>query len=309
MTGSAVSARRVDWAALRTYLEAHYRDCDYLRYRERDPVRFLEPYRGSPRALEVVGFLAAALAYGHVSIIQDHVAELLRRLGDPLSAVLDFDAGRARRDLAGFRHRFNDGRDVAYLLSALREVLERHGSLQNAVLAGLPPGATDLAPGLARFTAELAATDARPVFGGRARQPPASARYLFPSPDRGSTCKRLFMFARWMVRRPDAVCPVDHGVWDRVSPRLLLLPLDTHTGRIVRYLGLAGARRTLSLAMAREVTASLARLDPEDPVKYDFALAHAGISGACQHRRVPEVCSACGLEPVCRLGSARGRSR
>ena len=301
MIRSPVINRRVDWGALRTYMDAHYRAFDYARFRERDPVRFLEPHRGDARALEVVGFLAGALAYGHVSIILAHVRELLERIGEPLAYVREFRAKRALRDLAGFRHRFNDGRDVAYLLSSLGQVLERFGSLENAVLAGQGEGA-DLAPGLARLSAELAGADARPVFGGRAKAPPASTRYLFPSPDAGSTCKRLFMFARWMVRRPDAVCPLDHGVWTRVSPKLLLVPLDTHTGRLVRYLGLAGPRRTLGLAMAREVTAGLARLDPDDPVKYDFALAHVGISGACLHRRVPDVCGACALDPVCRLG-------
>lgn len=287
--------RAKDWAALRFYLEQHYRACDYARVRERDPVRFLEPYRGQPRAVEVVGFLASALAYGHVSIILAHVAELLERLGDPLAYVMRTEPARAVADLAGFRHRFNDGRDVAYLLGGLRRVIERHGSLEEVVAGG------DLVAGLSRLTAELARVDARPYYGGRARTPPASARYLFPSPAAGSTCKRLFMFARWMVRRPDGVCAVDHGVWTRVRPSELLLPLDTHTGRLVRYLGLAGPRRTLGLEMAREVTAALARLDPDDPVKYDFALAHVGISGACRHRRVAAVCGACPLDPVCRL--------
>lgn len=287
---------RRDWDALRFYLEQHYRACDYARIRERDPVRFLEPYRGQPREVEVAGFLAAALAYGHVSIILGHLRDLFERLADPLRYVKELEPARALKDLAGFRHRFNDGRDVAYLLGGLQRVLANSGTLEDAVLAG-----ENLVDGLSVLTAELARTDARPYYGGRSKQPPASARYLFASPAAGSTCKRLFMFARWMVRRPDELCGVDHGVWTRVSPRELLLPLDTHTGRLVRYLGLAGPRRTLGLAMAREVTAGLSRLDPDDPVKYDFALAHVGISGSCRHRRVDEVCRACPLDPVCRL--------
>lgn len=293
---------------LKAYLEEHYRRFDYARFRERDPIRFLEPHRNDPRALEVAGFLASALAYGQVGIILGHLEELFRRLGDPLAYVRAFEPRRAVRDLAGFKHRFNDGRDVAFLLGALGEVLERHGSLEAAVLAGLAPDAADIAPGLARLAARLAAADPRPVFGRAGLA--ASTRFLFASPAAGSACKRLLMFARWMVRRPDAVCPLDFGVWTRIPPRLLLLPLDTHTSRLVRYLGLVPPRRSPGLSMAREATAALAKLDPEDPVKYDFALAHVGISGQCRHRRVAEVCGACALDPVCRLGRRpRARTR
>jgi uncharacterized protein (TIGR02757 family) len=292
---------------LKTYLDEHYRSFDYARFGARDPIRYVEPYRGDPRALEVAGFLAAALAYGQVGIILNNLADLFHRLGDPLAYVRAFDARRAVKDLASFKHRFNDGRDVAYLLGALREVLERHGSLEAAVRAGLAPDDADIAPGLTRLAAELAHADPRPVFGRAGR--PASTRFLFASPADGSTCKRLLMFARWMVRRPDAVCPLDFGAWASIPPRMLLLPLDTHTSRLARYLGLVNARRSLGLPMAREATAALARLDPDDPVKYDFALAHVGISGRCQHRRVAEICSGCSLDPVCLLGVRRVRKR
>jgi uncharacterized protein (TIGR02757 family) len=293
-----------DLPALRRYLDDHYRRFDYARFRQRDPVRFLEPFRGKdPRDVELAGFLASALAYGRVEIILDHVAQVMHRMGgEPFAYVRSFDPGQWRRDWTGFRHRFNDGRDMAHLIFALSTVIAAEGGME-AVVAPQPAGPPDpdVAAGLSRLIARLAAADPRPVFGARARALPASTRFLLSSPRAGSTCKRLFMFARWMVRSGDGVCPVDFGVWRRIAPSALVLPLDTHTGRLVRHLGLVGERRTLGLAMAREATAVLRELDPADPVKYDFALAHIGISGQCVHRRVREICSTCRLDPVCRL--------
>jgi uncharacterized protein (TIGR02757 family) len=285
---------------LRHYLESHYRAFDYARYRQRDPVRFVEPYRGDPRAVEVAGFLAASIAYGQVGIILANLRALFERIGEPLAYLRSFDPARAVRDLAGFKHRFNDGRDVAFLMQGLAAILERHGSLEAVVRGALTGSDADLSPGLAALAGQLAATDARVIFGSAGR--PASTRFLFSSPADGSTCKRMWMF--------DDVCPVDFGAWPSLAPRLLLLPLDTHTSRLVKYLGLVRKRRSLGLEMAREATRALARLDPEDPVKYDFALAHIGISGQCAHRRVAEICSVCPLDPVCRLpvGAARPRA-
>ena len=106
-----------------------------------------------------------------------------------------------------------------------------------------------------------------------------------------------------MVRGPDLV---DLGVWRSVAPAQLMMPVDTHIARIARWLGLTH-RRTISWAMAEEVTASLRLLDPTDPVKYDFALCHWGMSGACPVVPVRENCLACPLGPVCVHGHPPGR--
>jgi uncharacterized protein (TIGR02757 family) len=287
---------------LREVLERHYQAFDYGRYRERDPIRFLEPYRGGDlRALEVVGFVGSALAYGQVDIVLRSVADALDRMdADPVAyvqAVAD-RPGRHLRDWKGFRHRFNSGRDMLYLLHAIGRIQGRFGSLE----AAAPREGADIAGALTALVDTLASTDPRPVFGARTREVPQATRFLFPSPRDGSTCKRLLLFARWMVRGDPAGSPtLDFGVWTRHSPASLLLPLDTHTSRIVRYLGLVRRNRTLGLKMAQEATAALKLLDPADPVKYDFALAHLGISRQCRHRRVPEICGGCALDPVCQL--------
>jgi hypothetical protein len=101
---------------------------------------------------------------------------------------------------------------------------------------------------------------------------------------------------------------LDLGIWagTGLAPRDLLLPLDTHVHRVARQLGLT-ARRAADWRAAREVTDALARYDPEDPVRFDFALARPGIVGLCRHRHVPEVCGPCDLRPACAFGTPRGR--
>ena len=128
-------------------------------------------------------------------------------------------------------------------------------------------------------------------------------RHMFPLPSVGGPCKRLHLFLRWMVRRE----PPDFGLWTEVSPRRLLMPVDTHVENMSRAIGLT-RRKSRNWKMAEEITASLAAIDPGDPVKYDFALCHKRMSGDCLDRRDAVVCEPCGLRAVCRhwRGKRRG---
>jgi uncharacterized protein (TIGR02757 family) len=100
-----------------------------------------------------------------------------------------------------------------------------------------------------------------------------------------------------MVRGSDAV---DLGLWKALGTHRLTMPLDTHVHRISRYLGLTD-RSQADWRTATQITTALRRFDPVDPLRYDFALAHLGISGACPTRRVPEICRTCPIEPICTL--------
>ncbi len=135
---------------------------------------------------------------------------------------------------------------------------------------------------------------------------PRGLRYLLPSPDGGSACKRWNLFLRWMVRPPRE--GVDLGIWTTWSPAGLVMPLDVHVHRVSRFLGLT-TRNDTSWRTAEAITDALRRLDPEDPVRFDFALAHLGISGDCRGHHDPEVCASCPLEPVCTALSPRGAGR
>jgi uncharacterized protein (TIGR02757 family) len=155
------------------------------------------------------------------------------------------------------------------------EALRRHGSLRSLFLHGYEPSDPNVGPSLTRFVDALLAYDAQPVLG-RAFEPPGSGiRYLLVRPADGSACKRLNLFLRWVVRPDDGL---DLGVWPEVSTRGLIVPLDTHSSRVARALGFT-RRATTDWRTAEEVTAALRRYDPDDPVRYDFALCHVSMSG------------------------------
>ena len=182
-------------------------------------------------------------------------------------------------------------------------MIDRAGSIEAFFLEGYDPAAEDVEDALDSFSTRALALDLRAAYGTVPQRP--GVCYFFPRPSAGSGCKRLNLFLRWMVRR-DAL---DLGVWTRVSPAKLVVPLDTHVIRVGRCLRLT-RYTSPGWPMARDITASLRRLDADDPVKYDFALCHLGMMNACGFNRAsvgsgpPD--SQCPLRGVCR---PRGRRR
>ena len=193
---------------------------------------------------------------------------------------------------AGFVYRFNRARDLVAFCVATRRLLDAHGSLGAFFAAGFSPEDAPWRPALERFVAGFLETDLRAVFPrGRLSY---GYRHFFPRPSTGGPCKRLLLFLRWMVRRE----PPDFGLWRDVPPSALLMPVDTHIEHMARAVGLT-RRRSRNWRMAEEITGRLRLLDPDDPVKYDFALCHKRMSGDCRGRRDAVVCAPCGLRPVC----------
>ncbi len=263
-----------------------------------DPVHLVRRYP-APADREVVGFCAAGLAFGRVASVLESIEAVLAVLGPrPAAFVRRFDPARDPAALRPFVHRWIRGADVAALLWILRHMLAASGSIERFFLEGDDPSAPDVGPGLDRFATRALAVDLEPVYGGDARR---RVGWFFPRPSGGSACKRLNLFLRWMVRR-DAV---DLGVWSRLAPSRLVVPLDTHVIRVGRCLRLT-RYRSPGWAMAREITDSLRRLDPRDPVRYDFALCHLGMMEACGFER-PQRDDRCPLRGVCRPGGRRPR--
>lgn len=268
--------------------------------RAADPVAFVHRY-DRPADQEIAGVLAASLAYGRVAAFRPVLQALFARAdaaGGPRAWVEAFDPATDGPGLADLSYRWNRGVDWVLLLGALRGLVEAHGTLERALPAegGLPEA-------LDAFVVALRAEALRvaPAAGLAAEDfeaLPRGFRTMVPRPADGSATKRWWMFLRWMIRPADGV---DLGAWTSRRPAELLIPLDTHVHRIARFVGLT-ARPDASLRTAREVTARLAALDPDDPVRFDFALAHLGISGACRGHRDPEICPGCPLDPVCAAG-------
>jgi uncharacterized protein (TIGR02757 family) len=252
---------------------------------------------------EVVAFLASALAFGRVASVLQSIERVLDCLGpEPAARVRSFEPERGRRALGSFVHRWTRGADIVALLWVLRQMIEVAGSVEGFFALEYDEGADDVGEALEGFSTRALALDLRRAYGRVPRR--AGVSYFFPRPSAGSACKRLNLFLRWMVRR-DAL---DLGLWTRVSPAKLIVPLDTHVIRVSRCLRLT-RYTSPGWRMARDITASLRALDPEDPVKYDFSLCHLGMMNACGFNRRQRDAQ-CPLRGVCRPHGRRpSRSR
>ena len=265
-----------------------------------DPVQVVRRYT-TPADREVVAFCASALAFGRVANVLSAVESLLAVLGDsPAAFVRDFDPAHDGGRLRPLVHRWIRGVDLIALLWILRRMIAEAGSIEGFFLEGHPASASDVGPALNRFAARARAIDLDEVYGDRNSR--RGVTYFFPRPEAGSACKRLNLFLRWMVRR-DAV---DLGVWSGLSPSKLVVPLDTHVIRVGRCLGLT-RYRSPGWRMASEITESLRRLDPEDPVRFDYSICHLGMMDACGFNR-PQRDDRCPLRGVCRPAGRRRRA-
>jgi len=285
-------------ASLRTSLDALYADFN----REdsaSDPVHRVRPF-SDPADREIAGFCAAALAFGRVASVLGSIDRLIGIMGPrPAQYVRTFDPADAHPELQRMVHRWTRGVDLAALLWILRQMLERSGSIEGFFLEGDTAPAPDVSEALDSFSRRALALDIRRAYGRLPTRP--GVCYFFPRPSAGSACKRLNLFLRWMVRS-DAV---DLGVWTRVPPARLIVPLDTHVIRLGRCLRLT---RYVSPGwkMAADITASLRRLDPEDPVRFDFSICHVGMMNACGFGR-KQGDAQCPLKGLCRPRGSRAR--
>ncbi len=286
--------------ALKPRLDELYRGFDSATAAT-DPIQIVRRFaRADDR--EVVGFCAAALAFGRVASVMQSIEKLLAVMGaEPAAFVRGFDPARHGVALEPLVHRWTRGRDLAALLVVLRRMIEEAGSIERFFVAGDDPAAPDLSSAIESFSTRALQTDLRPVYG---RRMPARAGvgYFFPRPSKGSACKRLNLFLRWMVRRDE----VDLGVWTMVDPARLIVPLDTHVIRLGQCLRLT-RYTSPGWKMAAEITASLRRMDPADPVRYDFSLCHVGMMNACGFNRAQRD-SRCPLRGVCRPSAGRRRA-
>jgi len=283
---------------LATSLDALYRD--YNREESAsDPVHRVRPF-ADPGDREVAAFCAAALAFGRVASVLNTIDTLFAIMGPrPAQYVRQFDPRESHPELRAMVHRWTRGVDIAALLWILRQMLETSGSIQDFFLAGDDPAAPDVASALEGFSTRALALDVRRAYGRVPKRP--GVCYFFPRPAAGSACKRLNLFLRWMVRHDE----IDLGVWTRLSPARLIVPLDTHVIRLGRCLRLT---RYVSPGwkMAADITASLRRLDATDPVRFDFSICHVGMMNACGFGR-QQGDSQCPLKGLChpRIGRAR----
>lgn len=250
-----------DQKALVSRIYARYHRPEYL---EQDPLGWVHRF-SRPEDQEMAGLLASSLAYGRVAGILSTLDRLNRIMKKgPFDFALNTSFDSKRQALSGLKHRFTTGLDLCVLLESAARTIRRYGSL-GSLFSTLDATSEGMREALGKFAAFLMkmAEDL----------PTSGLEYLLPMPQKGSACKRLNMFLRWMVRPRDGI---DLGLWTGVSPARLLIPVDVHVARVARRIQLT-RRTTPDWAMAEEITNQLRHFSPRDPVKYDFSLCKSGM--------------------------------
>ena len=214
--------------------------------------------------IEIAGFWASILAWGQRKTIINKCHELFALMD---MAPYDFIMGHSDDDLKKllhFKHRTFNTTDTLYFIAWFRDFYSRHESLETAFAERLNPADDTVEQGLIGFHHR---------FFSLPEAPPRTRKHI-ATPERNSACKRINMFLRWMVRPADG--GVDFGLWKEISPAQLVCPCDVHVERVARRFGLITRKQT-DWKAAMELTTNLRLLDPQDPVKYDYALFGLGV--------------------------------
>ncbi|MCG8617958.1 MAG: TIGR02757 family protein [Desulfobacterales bacterium] len=242
---------------MRARLDTLYGQYNRKAYIDPDPLLFLYDYK-ELRDRELAGFIAACLAYGRVELIMKTVGGVLEKLGpEPSATIMNIRKTDLDGMFDGFVYRFARASHLTALISGMQGILERHGSLYACFNEGYSVE-SNVADGLSCIRREIATA--------------GDVGHLIADPGKNSACKRSHLYLRWMVRQ-DAVDP---GGWTGVSPADLVYPIDTHMYKIGRMLGFT-RRKSADRQCAMEITRGFKKLNPEDPVRYDFALTRFGI--------------------------------
>ena len=250
-------SEKPDREASREIFEKIYGEYNKRIYVSPDPLQFLYEYEESADR-EVVGLIASGLAYGRVAQILKSVRRVLDALGPHPAEYLKENGVKCHEEkLRGFVHRFTDCGEMCAFLAASGEVLRRYGPIEKLFVSGFNG---EILPAMENFSETFNSCAGR------------ENMFLLPRPSKGSACKRLALYLRWMVRCDD----VDPGGWRGISPASLLIPLDTHMFNISTTLGLCSSKSANGRAAA-EITEKFKDISPDDPVKYDFALTRYGI--------------------------------
>jgi len=240
-------------------LEDLYAHVNRREYVSPDPLQFLYDYM-DVRDREIVGLVASSLAYGRVAQILKSVAGILAIMGPSPHRFLKTETYQTlKRRFSGFKHRFATGEHISALLCGMKNTIVRFGSLNACFQKGYAEKDENSIPGMIFLVDNLT-------------QPECDSGHLIPLPERGSACKRLNLFLRWMVRKDH----VDPGGWEGVPASKLIIPLDTHMHKMGVLLGYT-RRKQADMTTAMEITQGFREMAPHDPVKYDFSLTRFGI--------------------------------
>ena len=247
-------------AELKAFLDRKVEEYNLPAFIGADPISVPHRFTKKPD-IEIAGFFAALFAWGNRSTIINKANELMALMDEaPHQFIRQHEEQDLKRFLH-FKHRTFNATDVLYFIEFFRQHFQKSESLESAFVPAVFTGMED------------ALNYFHTYFFSLPDAPPRTRKHI-AAPFKGSTCKRLNMYLRWMVRRDDR--GVDFGLWKKLSPAGLVIPVDLHVSRVARRFGLL-ERSATDWLTAVELTDKLREFDPDDPVKYDFALFSLGV--------------------------------
>ena len=235
----------------------------YEKYNRRDfvspdPLQFLYHYT-SPMNIELAGLISSSFAFGNVKNILNFLEKIFYIITPPYQFLLNTSEKEIFKIFKKFKYRFADGQEISSFFIGIKRFLNIHTSLYNFFYSEYI-NKKSLISALKSFLTEMHNLTSKKI------------KILLPNPENNSAFKRVFLFLRWMIRRDD----VDIGIWENISPKDLIIPVDTHMLKIAKYLKFT-KRKTSDLKTAIEITNKFKQISPDDPVKYDFILTRFGI--------------------------------
>ena len=252
--------------AIKQLLDQKVKQYNHIDFIEKDPISIPHLFTNQ-QDIEIAAFFAAIFAWGNRTTIIQKGKELLERMDN---APFEFCTQHQPKDLkklAGFAHRTFKDTDLLYCIAFFKQHYAANKSLETAFFK-------DQKSGKKIKTVEAGLVNFKNYFFSLEDAPDRTKKHI-ASPENGSTCKRLNMLLRWMVRRDQH--GIDFGLWKAISPADLIIPIDVHVARVSRTFGLI-SRPQIDWLTALELTDYCRTLDARDPVKYDFALFSLGVT-------------------------------
>lgn len=251
---------------LKQKLDLHYNSFDRTKL-EPDPLQFLHLFKDE-RDIELVGLIASIFAYGNVKQIENLLKKFILIFnGKPYLFIKNFSVENDLKKLAGIKHRFYTEDDIIKLFLVLSKEIKKHQSIKQIFLQGYIISDFNVKNGISNFSIHFLNSFLE-TFGKVSN----GIKFMFSLPEKGSPCKRMNLFLRWMVRKDE----LDFGLWNEIPASKLVIPVDTHVARISKKLKLTKSK-IATWKMAEEITQNLKKFDAADPIKYDFAICHIGI--------------------------------
>ncbi len=258
---------------LKEKLEFVYEKYNKKEFVNPDPLLFLYNYPDF-KDMEIAGLIASALAYGRVGKIMEAVEKVLDVFGKSLKENLLNSTDRfIEESFENFKYRFTDKKDIVPFLIGIKNTVLKYGSLENAFYYFFHDYKTPKVRKIDKLKQRNKLLSALNLFVAEILEHPDIVNSLLPMPSRGSASKRLFLYLRWMIRKDD----VDPGCWSKkISASEIFVPLDTHMAFLSKKLGFLNTK-VVNLKSVLRVTEEFKKINPKDPVKYDFALTRFGI--------------------------------